>query len=77
MNDFQRPPLSAEENEQLNRRRSARAGTEAVEDALFGRAPSTAEVVELAMYVKGRLIHTKTDDATIRRIMAILTGLES
>jgi hypothetical protein len=33
-------------------------------------------VVAIAVYVNGRLIHTKTDSATVARIMALLTGTD-
>ena len=46
------------------------AAEQAVEHALFGE-----EAVDIALYVKGRMIHTKTDPATVARIMALLTGL--
>jgi hypothetical protein len=74
MNEHPRE-LTAEEY--ANRRRSAEVGAAAIERELFApAAPDAPEVVELAIYVKGRLVHTKTDTATIQRIMAILTGLE-
>lgn len=48
-----------------------RKGAEnAVEQALFDE-----DAVEIALYVKGRMINTKTDAATVARIMAILTGM--
>jgi hypothetical protein len=46
------------------------AAEQAVEHALFGE-----DAIEIAVYVKGRMIHTKTDAATVARIMAILTGM--
>ena len=50
-----------------------RAGTEAVGRELAGDVTAT-DVVEVAFYINGRMIHTKTDGATVARIMAILTG---
>lgn len=47
-------------------------GVEAVERELFNEATDT---VEIALYVNGRMIHTKTDGATVRQILALLTGL--
>lgn len=51
-----------------------RAGTEAVGRELGGDVTST-DVVEVALYINGRMIHTKTDSGTVARIMAILTGM--
>jgi hypothetical protein len=45
------------------------AAEQAIETELF------EDAVEIAVYVKGRMIHTKTDAATLARIMAILTGM--
>lgn len=50
-----------------------RAGLEAVGRELRGDV-TTTDVVEVVLYINGRMIHTKTDDATVARIMAILTG---
>jgi hypothetical protein len=50
-----------------------RAGLEAVGRELHGDVTAT-DVVEVVLYINGRMIHTKTDDATVARIMAILTG---
>ena len=55
--------------------RARQASTEAIGQALFGE-PTSADVVAIAVYVNGRLIHTKTDTATVARIMALLTGTE-
>lgn len=46
------------------------AAEQAVEHALFDE-----DAVEIALYVKGRMIHTKTDPATVARIMQLLTGM--
>lgn len=46
------------------------AAEQAVEHALFDE-----DAIDIAVYVKGRTIHTKTDAATVARIMAILTGM--
>jgi hypothetical protein len=51
-----------------------RAGLEAVGRELHSDVTAT-DVVEVAFYINGRMIHTKTDGATVARIMAILTGL--
>lgn len=51
--------------------RAHRVGVEALEHEL--REPSPP--VEIALYVNGRLVNTKTDSDTVMRIMAILTGL--
>jgi hypothetical protein len=50
-----------------------RVGIEAVESQLF--PGETIDVVEIALYVNGRMIHTKTNSATVARLMALLTGL--
>jgi hypothetical protein len=52
--------------------RARQASTEAIGRELFGETGS--DVVAIAVYVNGRLIHTKTDTATVARIMALLTG---
>jgi hypothetical protein len=53
--------------------RTARTvGVQGVEQALF---EEVSDKVEIALYVKGRMIHTNSDSATVQRIMAILTGL--
>jgi hypothetical protein len=49
-------------------------GEAAVGRALQDDLPSPAGVMDIALYVNGRMIHTKTDEATVARIMAILTG---
>lgn len=49
------------------------AGIAALERELHGE---TNDRVEIALYVNGRMIHTKTDSLTVTRIMAILTGME-
>lgn len=53
-------------------RTARRVGIEALEHELHGEV---TDKVEIALYVKGRMIHTNTDSATVQRIMAILTGL--
>jgi hypothetical protein len=52
--------------------RVRRVGVEALERELHGEA---TDVVDISLYVKGRMIATTTDSATVQRIMAILTGL--
>lgn len=47
-----------------------RIGIEAIERELG----ETANVVEVVLYINGRMIHTKTDQSTVARIMALLTG---
>lgn len=61
------------EHRDLGAEDARRAGTEAVGRALHGDMTPT-DVVEVALYINGRMIHTKTDEATVARIMAILTG---
>jgi hypothetical protein len=56
--------------------RARQASTEAIGRELFGEAPPAADVVAIAIYLNGRLIHTKTDTATVAKIMALLTGIE-
>jgi hypothetical protein len=58
--------------EQHQARTARTAGVQGVEQALFDE---TTDKVEIALYVKGRMIHTNSDSATVQRIMAILTGL--
>lgn len=56
--------------------RARRVGVEAVNDALYEPPqPPQPHPVEIALYVNGRLVNTKTDSETVMRIMAILTGL--
>ena len=62
------------EHRDLSAEDARRAGTEAVGRALFDNVAAT-DVVEVAFYINGRMIHTKTDSATVARIMAILTGM--
>jgi hypothetical protein len=50
-----------------------RAGIEAIERELFNE---TTDVVEIALYINGRLIHTKTNRETVARVMALLTGTD-
>jgi hypothetical protein len=57
-----------------NGHRARQASTEAIGQELFGETTGS-DVVAIAVYVNGRLIHTKTDSATVARIMALLTGL--
>lgn len=52
--------------------RARQVGVEALERELHGE---TTDVVEVAFYINGRMIHTKTDSGTVARIMAILTGM--
>ena len=54
--------------------RARQASTEAIGRELFGSNVDPTDVVAIAVYVNGRLIHTKTDTATVARIMALLTG---
>jgi hypothetical protein len=56
--------------------RARQASTEAIGRELFGETVASADVVAIAVYVNGRLIHTKTDSATVARIMALLTGTD-
>jgi hypothetical protein len=58
--------------EQHHARTARTEGVQGVEQALFDE---TTDKVEIALYVKGRMIHTNSDSATVQRIMAILTGL--
>jgi hypothetical protein len=55
--------------------RARQASTEAIGRELFGE-PTSADVVAIAIYLNGRLIHTKTDTATVAKIMALLTGID-
>jgi hypothetical protein len=48
-------------------------GVAALEHELHGE---TTDVIEIALWVRGRELRTSTDSATIERIMRILTGLE-
>ena len=52
--------------------RARQAGVSALERELHGEV---TDVVEVAFYINGRMIHTKTDSATVARIMALLTGM--
>jgi hypothetical protein len=63
-----------EDRELGDRQRAAQAATEGIERALFNEA---SDKVEVALYVNGRMIQTRSDAATVQRIMAILTGLEA
>ena len=49
-----------------------RVGVEALERELHGE---TTDAVDISIYVKGRMIATTTDSATVARILAILTGM--
>jgi hypothetical protein len=49
-----------------------RVGIEALEQELHNQ---TTDVVDIAIHVRGRMIATTTDSATVARILAILTGL--
>ena len=62
------------EHRDLSAEDARRAGLEAVGRELHGDVAAT-DVVEVAFYINGRMIHTKTDNATVARIMAILTGM--
>ena len=55
--------------------RARQASTEAIGRELFGDTV-VADQVAIAIYLNGRLIHTKTDSATVARIMALLTGID-
>jgi hypothetical protein len=55
--------------------RARQASTEAIGRELFGDTAGP-DVVAIAVYINGRLIHTKTDSATVGRIMALLTGTD-
>lgn len=61
------------EHRDLGAEDARRSGLEAVGRELRGDV-TTTDVVEVVLYINGRMIHTKTDDATVARIMAILTG---
>jgi hypothetical protein len=61
------------EHRDLGAEDARRSGLEAVGRELRGDV-TTTDVVEVAFYINGRMIHTKTDEATVARIMAILTG---
>jgi hypothetical protein len=50
-----------------------RVGIEALEVELHGEKPTDA--VDISIYVRGRMVATTTNSATVARIMAILTGL--
>ena len=54
--------------------RARQASTEAIGQELFGET-GDGDQVAIAVYVNGRLIHTKTDSGTVARIMALLTGM--
>lgn len=64
------------EHRDLGAEDARRSGLEAVGRELRGDV-TTTDVVEVAFYINGRMIHTKTDSATVARILAILTGMES
>jgi hypothetical protein len=55
--------------------RARQASTEAIGRELFGDTAGP-DVVAIALYVNGRLIHTKTDSVTVAKIMALLTGTD-
>ena len=63
------------EHRDLSAEDARRAGLEAVGRELHDDRPAPSPVVDVALYVNGRMIHTKTDAATLARIMAILTGM--
>ena len=54
-------------------RMARRVGVEALERELHGE---TTDAVDISLYVKGRMIATTTDSATVERIMRVLTGLD-
>lgn len=54
-------------------RRAHQLGVEAVADEFADLRPPPP--VEIALYVNGRLVNTKTDSDTVMKIMALLTGL--
>ena len=54
--------------------RARQSATEAIEQGLFGET-TAGDQVAVAIYVNGRMIHTKTDSATVARIMQLLTGM--
>lgn len=58
---------------QHQNRMARNVGTEAIERAMREPAPPA---VEVALYVNGRLVTTKTDSETVFRVLAILTGLD-
>lgn len=62
------------EHRDLSAEDARRAGLEAVGRELHNDVTAT-DVVEVAFYINGRMIHTKTDNATVARIMALLTGM--
>lgn len=62
------------EHRDLSAEDARRAGLEAVGRELRDDRPP-APVVDVAIYVNGRMIHTKVDEATLARIMALLTGM--
>jgi hypothetical protein len=49
-----------------------RVGVKALERELHGE---TTDAVDISLYVRGRMIATTTDSATVARILAILSGL--
>jgi hypothetical protein len=49
-----------------------RVGVEALERELHGE---TTDAVDVSIYVRGRMIATTTNSATVARILAILSGL--
>ena len=51
-----------------------RIGVEALERELHGDERGT-DAVDISIYVKGRMIATTTNAATVHRIIAILAGL--
>ena len=57
-----------------NGHRARQSASAAIEQELLGD-DTGSDVVAIAIYVNGRLVHTKTDSATVAKIMALLTGL--
>lgn len=62
------------EHRDLSAEDARRAGLEAIGRELHEDVPAT-DPVEVAIYINGRMIHTKTDNGTVARIMALLTGM--
>ena len=62
------------EHRDLSAEDARRAGVEAIGRELHGDISPT-DTVEVVLYINGRMVHTKTDAATVALIMAILTGM--
>jgi hypothetical protein len=63
--------FSNEDAVEHRQRAAQQIGQDAIGKELFDE---THDVFQIAVYVNGRMIHTKTDTATVARIMALLTG---